>query len=143
MKIKESISISQSPQKIWDFWLLVTTDIQWREGFTKAEWTTKPPHGVGSAGVHYHEKLGPTPWTILKWEDGHFFEFIHMKDSKLKGSVASYIVEPENEGSLVTLQANIVGPLIIRIIAPLMRGMMAKGLQNDLQKLKEIMEKKE
>jgi hypothetical protein len=40
MKLKESISISRSPEEIWVFWLLVATDIQWREGFTKAEWTT-------------------------------------------------------------------------------------------------------
>jgi hypothetical protein len=141
MKIEESIYISQSPQKIWHFWLLVYTDIQWREGFTKAEWTTPPPHGVGSSGIHYHEKLGATPWTILKWEDGNYFEFIHNQESKLKGSIASYIVEPENEGSRASLQANIVGPLLMRIIAPLMRGMMVKGLKNDLQRLKEIMEK--
>ena len=141
MKLKESISMSCNPKKIWDFWYLVSTDLEWREGFTKAEWTSEPPHGVGSTGVHYHEKLGAYPWTILRWEEGHFFEFIHDPESKLKGSIASYIVEPETDGSLVTLQAKIVGPLIMRIMAPLMRGMMAKGLQNDLKKLKEIMEK--
>ncbi len=125
MKIKESISISQSPQKIWDFWLLVSTDILWREGFTKAEWTSQAPHGLGLTWVHYHEKLGPYPWTILKWEEGHYFEFIHNKESKLKGSIASYIVEP----------------FIMRIIAPLMRGMMVKGLKKNLINLMEIMEK--
>ena len=127
MKIKESIYISQSPQKIWDFWLLVTTDIQWRKGFTKAEWTTQPPHGVGSAGVHYHEKLGATPWTIVKWEDGRYFEFVHGNESKLKGSVASYRVDPEGEGSRVGLQADIVGPFFMRIIAPFYERSNDKG----------------
>jgi hypothetical protein len=141
MKIKESISISRSPEEIWDFWLLVSTDIQWRAGFTKAEWTTQPPHGVGSAGVHYHEKLGAMPWTILKWEKGSYFEFIHNQQSKLKGSIASYRVEPENEGSLVTLQAHIVVPFFMQIITFFMRGKMVKGLKSDLQKLKEVMEK--
>ena len=39
MKFSESITISQSPAKIWSYWLQVSTDVQWREGFTKAELT--------------------------------------------------------------------------------------------------------
>lgn len=69
MKISESISISVSPEKIWDFWL---------------------------------------------WEDGRYFEF---------------------------LNASFTGPGIMRIILPLMKGYLRKGMKGDLLKLKEIMEK--
>ena len=140
MVLNESISILQKPEKIWEFWLLVSTDIQWREGFIKAEWTSRPPHGVGSTGVHTHKDLGAMPWTILKWEEGSYFEFIHDRESKLKGSVASYRVQPENEGSRVSLHARIVGPFFMRIISIFMRAKMIQGLQGDLQKLKKIME---
>ena len=77
MKIDESISISKSPEKIWDFWLPVSTDAQWRNGITRAEWTSDPPYGPGSTGIHYTEDIGAIPWEIIHWEDGKYFEFVH------------------------------------------------------------------
>jgi hypothetical protein len=140
MKINESISISQRPEKIWNFWMPVTTDAQWRNGITKAEWTSKPPYGIGSTGVHYTKDLGPMSWEIIKWEDGHYFEFVHT-EGRLKGSIASYHVESENGSSHVSICANMAGPFIMRIIMVFMKDKMIKGIKADLRKLKELMEK--
>ena len=139
MEINESISISQSPEKIWDFWMPVTTDTQWRDGITKAEWTSQPPYGIDSTGVHYHKDFGAMPWTIIRWEDGRHTEWLH-RESKIRGSTASYHVEPENGGCLVSLQAEMTGPLFMRIMLIFMGGMMKRGVKSDLLKLKEIME---
>ena len=140
MEINESISISQSPEKIWDFWLQVTTDAQWRDGITKAELTSQPPHGIGSTGIHHHKDFGELPWTIIRWEDGRYMEWVH-RESRIKGSIASYHVEPENGGSRVTLKSRLVGPLFMRIIMVFIGGKMKKGVKADLQKLKVLMEK--
>ena len=140
MEINESISISKSPDAIWNFWVPVTTDVQWRDGITKAELTSQPPYGVGSTGIHYHKDLGPMPWTIIKWENGRHMEWVH-RESRIKGSIASYHVEPENGGSRVTLHAKMVGPLFMRIIMVFIGGKMKKGVKADLQKLKVLMEK--
>ena len=140
MEINESISISKSPDAIWNFWVPVTTDVQWRDGITKAELTSQPPYGVGSTGIHYHKDLGPMPWTIIKWENGRHMEWVH-RESRIKGSIASYHVEPENGGSRVTLYARLVGPLFMRIIMVIIGGKMKKGVKADLQKLKVLMEK--
>jgi len=78
MEINESTSISQSSEKIWDFWMPVTTDVQWRDGITKAEWTSQPPYGIGSTGIHYHKDVGAMPWKVIRWEDGRYFEFVHI-----------------------------------------------------------------
>jgi len=59
MEIKESISISQSPEIIWNYLLKVTTDVEWRTDLSKTEWTSKPPYGIGSKGIHLHKKMGP------------------------------------------------------------------------------------
>ena len=140
MEINESISISKSPDEIWNFWIPVSTDVQWRDGITKAELTSQPPYGVGSTGIHYHKDLGPMPWTIIKWENGRHMEWVH-KESRIKGSIASYHVEPENGGSRVTVHAKMVGPLFMRIIIVFIGGKMKKGVKADLQKLKVLMEK--
>ena len=140
MEINESISISKSPDEIWNFRIPVSTDVQWRDGITKAELTSQPPYGVGSTGIHYHKDLGPMPWTIIKWENGRHMEWVH-KESRIKGSIASYHIEPENGGSRVTVHAKMVGPLFMRIIIVFIGGKMKKGVKADLQKLKVLMEK--
>jgi len=140
MEIHESVSISQSPEKIWDFWLQVTTDVQWREGMTKAEFTSQPPFGLGSTGTHYHKDLGALPWTIIRWENGRHMEWI-FGECKMKDCVGSYHVEAENGGSRVSLHAKLVGPLFMRTMMALMKGKMTRGVKGDLQKLKEVIEK--
>jgi len=141
MEIHESISISQSPEKIWDFWLPVTTDTQWRNGITKAELTSQPPSGVGTTGVHYHKALGPLPWTIIKWEEGSHMEWI-FGECKLKGFIGFYHVEAENDGSRVSMQQiKTELPFFMRIMMVFTRGIVKKSMKGDLQSLKEIMEK--
>lgn len=139
MVINESISISQNPETIWNFWIVVTKDVQWRDGIIKAEWTSQPPYGIGSTGVHYHKDLGAMNWEVIRFEDGRYFEFIH-REGKLKDSIASFHVEAGKSGSQVSVHAKIMAPFYMRIILLFMRGMMIKGMQADLKKLKELME---
>ena len=140
MEFNESISISQSPDKIWNFWMLVTTDVQWRDGITKAEWTSQPPYGIGSTGIHYTKDLGEMTWKIIKLEDGRYFEFVHI-GGRFKGSIASYHVEPENGGSIVSIRAKMTGPFIMRLMIVFIKNKIENGLKADLQKLKNIIEK--
>ena len=142
MEINKSISISQNPDEIWNFWMPVTTDVQWRDGITKAELTSQPPYGVGSTGIHYHKDLGPMHWTIIKWENSRHMEWV-FGESKMKGAIGFYHVEPEYNGSRVTMQTKMVLPFFMRIIMVFMAGKIKKRLKGDLQKLKAIMEKQD
>lgn len=137
MEIKQSIYISQSPETIWNYLLLVTTDIQWRIDYSKTEWTSQPPYGIGSTGIHHHKKLGAIPWTIIKWEEGKHMEWL-IGDSMFKGSIGSYHLEPENSGSRVTVYSKMVLPFVMRII---MAFLGRKVVRADLKRLKALMEK--
>ena len=136
MEIYESVSISQSHEKIWDFLLLVKTDVQWRVDYSKTQWTSQPPYGIGSTGIHHHKKMGAIPWTIIKWEEGRHMEWV-IGESKFKDSIGSYHVEPENDGSRVTIHSKLVLPIFMRIIMALMGRKVVKA---DLQRLKSLME---
>jgi hypothetical protein len=142
MIINESISISRNPELIWSYWMDVTNDVQWRNGITKAEWISQPPYGIGSTGEHTHKDLGAMNWEVTKFEDGRSFEFINTAGG-LKGSIAIFQVEPENNGSRVIVQMRVSGSLIMRFMMFFMAGMMRKGVRGDLQKLKELMEKQD
>ena len=120
----------------------VTNDVQWRNGITKAEWTSRPPYGLGSTGEHTHKDMGAMNWEITRIEDGSSFEFIHTAGG-LKGSIAIFQVEPENKGSRVNVQMRMSGPFIMRFMMFFMGSMMRKGVRGDLQKLKELMEKQD
>ena len=140
MLINESLSISQKPESIWGYWMDVTNDVQWRNGITKAKWTSRPPYGIGSTGEHIHEKMGAMIWEVTRFEDCRSFEFIHTAGG-LKGSIAFFQVEPENKGSRVQVQMKMSGPIIMRFMIICMGRMMRIGVRGDLQKLKELMEK--
>ena len=120
----------------------VTNDIQWRNGITKAEWTSQPPYGIGSTGEHTHKDTGALKWEISRFEDGRSFEFIHTAGG-LKGSIAFFQVEPENNGSRVNVQIRLSGPFIMRFMMFFMACMMRNGVRGDLQKLKELLEKQD
>lgn len=139
MIINESLAISQNPETIWNFWLDVTNDVQWRNGIIKAEWTSQPPYGVGSTGAHMHKKMGVMNWEVTRYEERSSFEFIHTAGG-LKGSIAIFQVTPENNGSRIQVQMRISGPFFMRCMIFFMGSMMRKALQADLLKLKELLE---
>jgi len=140
MIINESTSISQNPESIWNFWIDVSNDVQWRDGITQAEWTSPSPYAIGSTGKHIHKDIGAMDWKITRLEDGSSFEFIHTTGA-LKGSIAFFQVEAETRGSRVNIRMRISGPLIMRLMMVFMGRTMRKGVRGDLQKLKELMEK--
>ena len=141
MIINESISISRNPESIWSYLMDVSNDVHWRNGMTKAEWTSQPPYGLGSTGEHTHKDIGLMKWEVTRIEDGSSFEFIHTAGG-LKGSIAFFQVEAENNGSRVKVQMRMSGPIIMRIMIFFMGSTMRKSVREDLQKLKELMEHK-
>ena len=139
MIINESISISRKPESIWSYLMDVSNDVHWRNGMTKAEWTSQPPYGPGSKGEHTHKEIGIMNWEVTRIEDGSSFEFIHTAGG-LKGSIAAFQVEAENKGSRVNVQMRMSGPFIMRFMMFFMGSMMRKGVRGDLHKLKDLME---
>jgi len=139
MIINETLSISQKPEFIWDYWMDVSNDVHWRNGITKAEWTSRPPYGIGSTGEHTHKDMGALNWEVTRYEEGRSFEFIHTAGG-LKGSIAFFQVEAENKGSRVKVQMRMSGPFIMRFMMLFVGSVLRKGVRGDLQKFKELME---
>ena len=139
MLINESISISQNPESIWSYLMDVTNDVQWRNGIIKAEWTSQPPYGLGSTGEHTSKDMGVLNWEVTRIVDGSSYEFIHTAGG-LKGSIATFQVEPESNGSRVNVQMRMSGPLLMRFMIFFMGSVMRKGVRGDLKKLKELLE---
>ena len=140
MIINETISIARKPESIWSYLLDVSNDVHWRDGMTNAEWTSQPPYGIGSTGEHTHKDIGILKWKVCSIEDGSSFEFMHTAGG-LKGSIAFFQVEAENNGSRVKVQMKMSGPIIMRIMILFIGSTMRKSVRGDLQKLKKLLEK--
>jgi hypothetical protein len=140
MLINETIYISKKPGIIWNYLMDVSNDVDWRNGITKAEWTSPPPYGLGSTGEHTHKDMGILTWRITSFHDGSSFEFLHTSGG-LKGSIANFRVEPEDNGSRIRVQMRVTGSPIMRLMLFLMGDTMRKGVQGDLQKLMELLDK--
>lgn len=83
------------------------------------------------------------PWTIIKWEDGRHMEWI-FGECKLKGFKGFYHVEPENDGSHVSMQQTATElPFFMRIVMVFTKGIIKKSMKYDLQRLKAIMEEQD
>ena len=137
--IESSIWIARPTQEIWNYVTDWSNEIQWRKGVIEAKWTSDPPHGVGSTGLHIVEGVGEWPWKLTEWEEPHNVRW-NVTGGPMKGGQAGYLIAPEDAGSRVTLHARVKRPSFMRIIIPFMKGNMKRQMFADLEKLKAIME---
>ena len=54
-------TVNASPQEVFDLFTDPTRGTEWRESAVSAEWTSEPPHGVGSVS-YTHLTLPTTPY---------------------------------------------------------------------------------
>ena len=137
--IESSIWITRPPAEIWNFMTDWSNETQWRNGVMEAKWTSEPPHGVGSTGLHIVEGIGDWPWKLTEWEEPYNVSW-DVTGGPMKGGHAGYRVTPEDDGSRVMLHARVKRPSLMGIIIPLMKGNMKRQMFADLEKLKAIME---
>lgn len=137
--IKSSIWIARPPEDIWDFLSVISTDTQWRTGVTDAGWVSEPPHGVGSTGLHIVEGFGDWPWKVTEFDEPRIMGW-DVTGGRFKGSHGAYRIEPEGDGSRMTIETRLRKGLVMRILTLLLKGRMERGNFADLEKLKAIME---
>jgi len=134
-----SIWIARPPEEIWNYITDWSNEIHWRKGVIEAKWTSNPPHGVGSTGLHIVEGAADSPWKLTEWEEPHNVSW-DVTGGPMKGGHAAYRIVPEDAGSRVILQARVKRPSLMGIIIPFMKGTLKRQMFADLEKLKAIME---
>jgi len=137
--IESSIRIARTPEDIWNFFSVISTDAQWRTGVIEAKWTSEPPHGVGSTGLHIIEGVGDYPWKVTEFEEPRVMAW-EVTGGRLNGNQGAYRIEPEGDGSRVTIETSFKRGIIWWFMGLLLKGMLKRGNVTDLEKLKTIME---
>jgi len=137
--IESSIWISRTPEDIWDFLSVISTDTQWRTGVTDAKWVSEPPYGVGSTGLHIIEGIGDWPWKVSQFEEPRIMAW-EVTGGRFEGSHGAYRLTPDGDGSCVTIETRFKRGIIMWFLGLLVKGMIKRGNATDLEKLKAILE---
>ena len=104
-----------------------------------SQWTSDPPHGVGSTGLTVVEGIGDCPWKATEWEEPHIMSW-DVTDGRFEGAHAGYRVMPEDGGSRVTIHIRVKQSALMSILMLIMKRRMRRQLAGDLERLKAIME---
>lgn len=137
--IESSIWIARSPEDIWHFVSAVSTDTQWRAGVIDAKWTSEPPYGIGSTGLHIIKGIGNWPWTVTELEEPHIMAWV-VTGSRFEGSHGAYRIEPEGDGSRFIMDTRLKRSITMRFLGRLLKGTIKRGNATDLENLKAKLE---
>lgn len=136
---ESSIWIARPPEEIWNYIFDISHEAQWRFGVTDAQWTSDPPYGVGSTGLHITENFGTVQWKIIEWEEPHNASW-EFTSGRFKGVHGGYRVASEDTGSRVTIHGRAKRASLMKIIMLIMKRSLNRQNTADLEKLKAIME---
>lgn len=137
--IESSIWIARSPEDIWDYVAVVSTDTEWRDDVIDAQWTSDPPHGVGSTGLHIIKGIGDWPWKTTTSEEPHIMAWV-VTGGRFEGAHGAYRIDPEGDGSRFTMETHLKRSVIMRLLLPILKGSIRRQNAVDLEKLKTILE---
>ena len=134
-------TVNASPQEVFDLFTDPTRGTEWRESAVSAEWTSEPPHGVGSTIKALDKVLGRevastqevTAWDSpnqygIKGASGPMsFELTLTLEAHDNGTKATMTVEAESGG-------------LFKIAENLFAKQMKKQVTADMAGLKRVLE---
>ena len=137
---EKSISIARPRQEVFDYFVDPASQAEWSSSTESSEWTTDPPHGVGSKTKDVIKLLGrriESESEITAWDP--------------PGMAASKVTKPfpgeftarfseQGEGTKLTLQVQGELSGIFKIAEGLLKGQVEKSFEADLNALKLILE---
>ena len=105
-------TVSATPQEVFDLFTNPTKDVEWRGSAVSAEWTSDPPHGVGSTIKALDKALGreiASTQEITAWDPPNkngfkgasgpmSFELTATFEAHDNGTKATMTVEAESGG---------------------------------------------
>ena len=105
-------TVNASPQEVFDLFTDPTRGTEWRESAVSGEWTSEPPHGVGSTIKSLDKLLGrevASTQEVTAWDAPHqygikgasgpmSFEFNITLEAHDNGTKATMTVEAQSGG---------------------------------------------
>jgi uncharacterized protein YndB with AHSA1/START domain len=131
---ERTVQISVPPEKVWEVMVDIERWPEWTESIRSAELLTAAGLGFGSeARLRVKGAPSKSLWRVTEFTPGRSFTW----ESSQLGvrSVATHLVEPNGDGTKVTLRAELNG-LLVTVLSPMFRSVSKNNLEMEADGLK-------
>ena len=141
MEVQQSIDISASPEKIWDFLVEPEKILVWCITFKKFEYTSEQHSGIGTT-FYVEEKAGgplmKLKFEVIEWVENEGLAFKMTSGSGVKSYEQRWSISPTQSGSIFTFMEQIELPLgfIGKLIGKFIQRSSESHVKQMLAKLK-------
>lgn len=145
MKLRSSIRIDRPVEEVWKF--LNNTDhmAEWQQGYTATERLEGEPLSVGARARHTYTERGK-PFvmteTVIDSRPPYAID-VRLEHPAMDYFIATRLREDADGDTRVQMDSEVkMKAFSFKVLKPLLKGPFQKRQDKDLQRLKEVMEKK-
>ena len=141
MRIEKSIVIDRPIEVVWDYATDIELFPEWNENVIEIRYLTDGPVGVGTRALDVREMMGrrvEQEMEVTTFDRPHLFEA-----KSLAGPFdieVAYHFEEVGDGTRVTTVAEGTMGGLFKLASPLLKPMMGRQLEQELERLKAILE---
>ena len=134
-------TVSVTPQEVFDLFTNPTKDVEWRGSAVSAEWTSDPPHGVGSTIKSLDKLLGrevASTQEVTAWDPPNQYGVKGASGPMSFELTATFEADDNGTKATITLEAESGG--LFKIAENLFAKQMEKQVTADMAGLKRLLE---
>lgn len=134
INIERSININAPPERVWAVIMDVEHWPEWTESMKSVERLDSGEFGVGSkAKLRIRRSPNANVWTVTELTPNRSFTW-ETNSGGVRG-VATHVIEPDGNGSKVTLTVDLSG-IVATLFGPLIAGQSRKNVDMEAEGLK-------
>ena len=141
IKYEHQFTVSATPQEVFDLFTNPAKDVEWRASAVSAEWTSEPPHGVGSTIKALDKVLGrdvASTQEITAWDPPNKNGFKGASGPMSFELTATF--EAHDSGTKATIKLKAESGGLFKIAENLFAKQMEKQVTADMAGLKRVLE---
>jgi carbon monoxide dehydrogenase subunit G len=132
--IERTIDINAPPERVWAVMMDVERWPEWTDSMKSVERLDSGEFGVGSkAKLKIRRSPNANVWTVTELTPGRSFSW-ETNSGGVKG-LATHVIEPDGNGSKVTLTVNLSG-IVATLFGTMIGGQSRKNVEMEAEGLK-------
>lgn len=140
--ITTSAEIQRPAAIVFDFVADMANNPQWQQGQQRCEWTSAPPHGLGSTYDQEARFLGKTitsSFEVTEFEAGRLIRIVSTAGT-MPIDVTRTVEQLDDERCRVSARVQGDPPAVFKLFGPLLDRMVARNVAKDYERLKALLE---
>ncbi len=140
--ITTTAEIERPATVVFDFVADMANNPQWQQGQQRCEWTSEPPHGIGSTYDQEARFLGKTitsSFEVTEFESGRLIRIVSTAGT-MPIDVTRTVEVLGDQRCQVSARVQGDPPRVFRLLGPLLDKMVSRNVAKDYERLKALLE---